>query len=54
MQAQATPTNLALFNTTTQQPVINAADPVLPERSHYFDIGVDQKLLPGFTLGVDV
>jgi outer membrane receptor protein involved in Fe transport len=53
MQAQATPTNLALFNNTTQQPVINADDPVLPERSHYFDVGVDEKLLPGFTVGSD-
>ncbi len=52
-QAQATPTNLALFNNTTQQPVIAADDPVLPERSHYFDVGVDQKILPGLTVGVD-
>ena len=55
MQAQATPTNLALFNNTTalQQPVIAADDPVLPERSHYFDVGADQTILPGFTMGVD-
>jgi outer membrane receptor protein involved in Fe transport len=53
MQAQATPTNLALFNNTTQQPVISADDPVQPERSHYFDVGVDQKILPGLTVGVD-
>ena len=53
MQAQATPTNLALFNNTTQQPVIAADDPVLPERSHYFDVGMDQKILPGFTVGAD-
>ena len=53
MQAQATPTNLALFNNTTQQPVIAADDPVLPERSHYFDVGVDQKILPGLTVGAD-
>jgi outer membrane receptor protein involved in Fe transport len=53
MQAQATPTNLALFNNTTQQPVINADSPVQPERSHYFDVGVDQKLLPGLTVGAD-
>jgi len=53
MQAQATPTNLALFNNTTQQPVIDGESPVLPERSHYFDVGVDQKLLPGLTVGAD-
>ncbi|HUB64691.1 MAG TPA: TonB-dependent receptor, partial [Methylocella sp.] len=53
MQAQATPTNLALFNNTTQQPVINADDPVQPERSHYFDVGVDVNPLPGLTVGAD-
>jgi len=36
MQAQATPTNLALFNNTTQQPVIDANSPVLPERFALF------------------
>jgi len=54
MQAQATPNNLALFNNTTQQPAVNANDPVRPERSHYFDIGVDHKLFAGFTVGADV
>ncbi len=54
MQAQATPTNLALFNNTTQQPVIQADSPVQPERSHYFDVGVDQrKVLPGLDVGAD-
>jgi len=52
-QAQAVPTNLALFNNTTQQPVINEDSPVRPERSNYFDVGVDQKLLPELTVGVD-
>ena len=53
MQAQATPTNLALFSNTTLQPGIDADSPVRPERSHYFDVGVDQKLLPGFSVGAD-
>jgi len=53
MQAQATQANLALFNGTTNQPEILKADPVLPERSHYFDVGVDQKILPGLTVGLD-
>jgi outer membrane receptor protein involved in Fe transport len=53
MQAQATPTNLALFNNTTQQPVINADSPVLPERSHYFDAGIDKTIFPGLTVGAD-
>ncbi len=53
MQAQATPTNLALFNNTTLQPGINADSPVLPERSHYFDVGVDQKIGPNVVIGGD-
>jgi outer membrane receptor protein involved in Fe transport len=53
MQAQATQSNLALFNNTTAQPDVPYNNPVLPERSHYFDIGIDQKLLPGLTVGLD-
>ena len=53
MQAQATQANLALFNGTTNQPEVALNDPVLPERSHYFDVGVDQKVLPGLTVGLD-
>ena len=53
MQAQATQANLPLFTGTTNQPDITLSDPVLPERSHYFDVGVDQKLLPGLTVGFD-
>ena len=54
MQAQATPPNLALFNNTTQQPVIAGANPVGPERAHYFDAGIDQTVLPGLTTGADI
>src|SRR3984885_9729352 len=53
MQAQATQSNLALFTNTTNQPAVPNEDPVKPERSHYFDVGVDQKLLPGLTVGLD-
>ncbi|MGP0060122.1 MAG: TonB-dependent receptor [Beijerinckiaceae bacterium] len=53
MQAQATPSNIALFNNTTQQSPVPGNDPVLPERSHYFDVGIDQKVFTGFTLGAD-
>jgi outer membrane receptor protein involved in Fe transport len=53
MQAQATQSNLALFTNTTNQPAIPLNDPVLPERSHYFDVGVDQKVLPGLDVGFD-
>ena len=40
---EAAPTNIALFNNTTGA-VSGGTDPVLPERSHYFDAGVDQKI----------
>jgi outer membrane receptor protein involved in Fe transport len=40
---EAAPANIALFNNTTGA-VSGANDPVLPERSHYFDAGVDQKI----------
>jgi len=53
MQAQAVPANLSLVTNTTNQPDIPLDNPVLPERSHYFDIGMDQRLLPGLTVGVD-
>jgi outer membrane receptor protein involved in Fe transport len=52
-QAQATQSNVALFANTTNQPDQFTADPVKPERSHYFDAGVDQTVLPGLTLGLD-
>ena len=54
-QAQATQSNIALFANTTNQPDtgMNFADPVKPERSHYFDAGIDQTVLPGLTMGID-
>jgi outer membrane receptor protein involved in Fe transport len=54
MQAQATQDNLALFRNTVQQPALSLDDPVRPERSTYFDVGVDQTLVPGLALGLDV
>jgi outer membrane receptor protein involved in Fe transport len=47
------PTNLAAFNNTTQQPAVPLDDPVQPERSNYFDVGVDQQLTRWLTAGVD-
>jgi outer membrane receptor protein involved in Fe transport len=42
---EAAPANIALFNNTTGAASAGALnDPVLPERSHYFDAGVDQKI----------
>jgi outer membrane receptor protein involved in Fe transport len=54
MQAQATPNNVALFQSTVQQSAIPLDDPVRAERASYFDAGVDQKLLPGLAAGLDV
>lgn len=54
MQAQATPSNLSLFQNTTQQPAIPLDDPVRPERSTYFDVGADQRLSSSFTIGADL
>ncbi|WP_291689942.1 TonB-dependent receptor [Bradyrhizobium sp.] len=52
-QVLAAPTNLALVQGTTQQPEVNLNSPVLPERSHYFDVGVTQRVMPGLDVGVD-
>jgi outer membrane receptor protein involved in Fe transport len=52
-QAQAAQSNVALFANTTNQPDQFTADPVKPERSNYFDVGVDQTVLPGLTMGLD-
>ena len=41
---EAAPANIALFSNTTGAPASGGTDPVLPERSHYFDAGVDQKI----------
>jgi len=41
---EAAPANIALFNNTTGASTSPGTDPVLPERSHYFDAGVDQKI----------
>jgi outer membrane receptor protein involved in Fe transport len=54
-QVIAAPTNLALVQGTTQQPEVQANSPLLPERSHVFDVGVVQKIypIPGLEVGVD-
>jgi outer membrane receptor protein involved in Fe transport len=49
---EAAPANIALFNNTTGAASAGAAnDPVLPERSNYFDAGVDQKIKFGCVSG---
>jgi outer membrane receptor protein involved in Fe transport len=52
-QAQAASSDIALFANTTNQPDIPLATPVKPERASYYDIGVDQTVLPGLTMGLD-
>jgi outer membrane receptor protein involved in Fe transport len=59
-QVVAAPVNLALVTPptaplNTQTPAISQNDPVLPERSDVFDVGVVQKVLPipGLEIGID-
>src|ERR1700676_2301033 len=59
-QVIAAPTNLALVTpptapANTQTPGVGLNSPVLPERSHVFDVGVVQKIypVPGLEVGVD-
>jgi outer membrane receptor protein involved in Fe transport len=48
------PKTLALFANTSAAAVPGVPnDPVLPERTHYFDIGVTHRLTPSLNLGVD-
>ena len=47
------PTSIGLFANTTAAPAVTQDDPVKAERSHYFDVGVTQLILPGFTVGLD-
>lgn len=53
-QIVATPVNLATFAGTSGAAPGTGQSPVLPERSHYFDAGIKQKVLPGLEVGVDV
>ena len=52
-QAIAAPTNIAATANTTAQPENFLQNPVLPERSHYFDAGVVQKITPNLQVGID-
>ena len=52
-QALAGPVNVAAFVPTFVPPDTTRQDPVLPERSHYFDAGVVQTLWPGLQVGLD-
>jgi len=41
------------FNGTTNEPAVKLDATVRPERSHYFDAGVIQQVLPGLQIGAD-
>ena len=45
--------SIALVQGTTAQPVLSQNGTVRAERSHYFDVGLQQVVVPGLTLGVD-
>jgi hypothetical protein len=44
---------IAKFAGTTNAPAITKDSPVTAERAHYFDAGVTQKIMEGWTAGVD-
>jgi outer membrane receptor protein involved in Fe transport len=48
-----TPASIARFVGTTAAPSVTQDDTVPAERSHYFDAGISQIVVPGLTLGVD-
>jgi len=56
-QALAGPVNVNAFNNTTAPAPCAAGpgctDPLLPERSHYFDAGIVQQVTPQLTVGLD-
>ncbi len=47
VQVEAVPANVALFAGTTGAPPGGGQNPVLPERSHVFDAGIDQHIALG-------
>ena len=52
-QAIAAPASIAPFANTTAQPETFQQNPVLPERSHYFDAGIVQRITPNLQVGID-
>ena len=47
------PDTISKFLNTTNQPEVQQSSPVLPERIHYFDIGLTHRLTPDLNLGLD-
>ncbi|MFX4450804.1 TonB-dependent receptor, partial [Acinetobacter baumannii] len=52
-QIEAGPANVAAFQNTATPFAVMTQSPVKPERSHYFDTGITQKLGPAVEIGVD-
>jgi outer membrane receptor protein involved in Fe transport len=52
-QALSGPVNVAAFIPTMTPPDTTQQSPALPERSHYFDAGIVQKITPHFEVGLD-
>src|SRR6266849_2933721 len=46
-------TTIGKFSGTSAAPEVTENSPVKAERDHYFDVGVSQKILDGFTAGID-
>jgi hypothetical protein len=44
---------IAKFTGTTNEPAIKKDAPVTSERAHYFDAGITQKIMEGWTAGLD-
>ena len=47
------PAAIALFNNTTAASTVQQDGIVKAERSHYFDVGVNQIIVPNLTIGLD-
>jgi len=47
------PTTIALLANSTAAPAVTTDDTVKAERSHYFDVGAAQIVLPGLKVGLD-
>ncbi|MEJ0018062.1 MAG: TonB-dependent receptor [Acetobacteraceae bacterium] len=47
------PATVSKFLDTTAAPALTQNDPVRAERSHYFDVGASQVVVPGLTIGID-
>ena len=52
-QAIASPASIIPFANTSAAPDNFRQDPVLPERSHYFDAGIVQMITPNLQVGID-